>query len=231
MGMPATVADSTDSALALVQRTSLTRLMADAVENLILSGEMPPGTKLNEAAIAERFGVSRGPLREALRMLEESGLIRQEKNRGAFVREIDLDEAAGIYDVRAGLDATAGRLLAPIITPPQLAALRALADEMQEVARRDDGDRFHVLNLAFHDQMISYTGNRSLIEIYQRLVKQLALFRRRNLRVPMAIPQFADEHSAVVDCLASGDAAATAEALYRHAQGGKARMLQQRPVG
>jgi phosphonate utilization transcriptional regulator len=231
MVMPETLADSTDSALALVQRTSLTRLMADAVENLILTGEMSPGTKLNEAAIAERFGVSRGPLREALRMLEESGLIRQEKNRGAFVREIDLDEAAEIYDVRAGLDATAGRLLAPRITPEQVAALRALADEMQEVAGRNDVDRFHRLNLAFHDRLIGFADNRSLSEIYQRLVKQLALFRRRNLLVPQAIPLFADEHSAIVDCLAAGDATASGEALYRHAQGGKARMQQQRPIG
>ena len=94
--MSESVAEATDAALALVQRTSLTRLVADAVENLILTGALPPGSKLNEATVADRFGVSRGPMREAFRMLEEWGLIRQEKNRGAYVREIDLDEAAEI---------------------------------------------------------------------------------------------------------------------------------------
>ena len=83
-----------DSVLALVQRNSLTRLVGEALEKMILAGELPPGSKLNEVALAERLGVSRGPLREAFRTLEESGLIRQEKNRGAFVREIELAEAA-----------------------------------------------------------------------------------------------------------------------------------------
>ena len=79
--MPALLADPIDTALTLVQRTSLTRLAAESVEKLILSGELAPGVKLNEVTLADRLGVSRGPLREAFRMLEESGLIRQEKNR------------------------------------------------------------------------------------------------------------------------------------------------------
>lgn len=78
--------------------------------------------------------------------------------------------------------------------------------------------------------MIDYAVNRSPIEVYSRLVKQLALFRRRNLLVPRAIPRFADEHSAIVDCLAAGNVLASAEALYQHAMGGKARMLEQRFV-
>lgn len=228
--MSENLTESTDAALALVRRTSLTSLVADAVENLILSGELPPGSKLNEATIADRFAVSRGPLREAFGMLEECGLIRQEKNRGAYVRTIDLDEAAEIYDVRAGLDATAGRLLAMRITEEQIDALRALTDEMQEVVSREDVDRFHTLNLAFHERVIDFVGNRSLSKVYDRLVKQLALFRRRSLLLPRAIPRFADEHSAIVACLAGRNPVASAEALYLHAMGGKARMLEQRPT-
>ena len=143
-----------DSVLALVQRTSLTRLVGEALEKMILAGELPPGSKLNEVALAERLGVSRGPLREAFRTLEESGLIRQEKNRGAFVREIELSEAADIYEVRAGLDATAGRLLAERATPEQLAVLREFAAGMQRAAGVNDVDAFHALNLAFHDRIV-----------------------------------------------------------------------------
>ena len=223
--MSALPADLTDHALTLVQRTSLTRLVAESVEKLILSGELVPGAKLNEVTVAERLGVSRGPLREAFRLLEESGLIRQEKNRGAYVREIKLAEAADIYDVRAGLDATAGRLLASRITPGQLAALREMTGRMQKAAATEDIDGFHTLNLSFHDQIVEMTGNRPLAEIYRKLVKQLTLFRRRNLSAPMAIPHFADEHSAIVDLLAAGDAEGCAQALYAHAQGGRQRML------
>ena len=210
--------------LSLVQSTSLTRLVADSVEELILSGELAPGAKLNEVALAERFRVSRGPLREAFRLLEESGLIDQEKNRGVFVRVVELSEAAELYDVRAGLDATAGRLLAGRINVEQLSALRQLTDQMKSVDTRDV-EQFHILNLDFHDQIVAMTGNRTLSDTYRKLAKQLALFRKRNLMAPMAIPHFAQEHSAIVDLLEQRDALGCAEALYAHAQGGRQRML------
>ena len=213
------------SVLSLVQSTSLTRLVADSVEELILSGELAPGAKLNEVALAERFRVSRGPLREAFRLLEESGLIYQEKNRGAFVRVVELSEAAELYEVRAGLDATAGRLLAGRINAAQLSDLRQLTDQMKSVGDSDI-EQFHVLNLAFHDQIIAMTGNRKLTDTYRKLAKLLALFRKRNLMAPMAIPHFAQEHSAIVDRLEQRDALGCAEALYAHAQGGRQRMLQ-----
>jgi len=211
--------------LFLVQNTSLTRLVAESVEKFILSGELAPGVKLNEVALAERLRVSRGPLREAFRTLEESGLIHQEKNRGAFVRVIALEEAADIYDVRAGLDATAGRLLAKCITTEQLTKLRALTDDMLSVQAHEI-DRFHALNLAFHDQIVAMVGNQTLTDTYGKLVKQLTLFRKRNLLAPKAIPRFAEEHSAIVDLLEAGDATGCAQALFVHAQGGRLRMLQ-----
>ena len=213
-----------DNVLSMVQNTSLTRLVADSVEDLILSGELAPGVKLNEVALAERFRVSRGPLREAFRLLEESGLICQEKNRGAFVRVVELSEAAELYEVRAGLDATAGRLLAGRINAEQLSALRKVTDQMKTVDN-SDVEKFHILNLDFHDQIIAMTGNRTLTDTYRTLAKQLALFRKRNLMAPMAIPHFAQEHSAIVDMLEQRDAVGCAEALYAHAQGGRQRML------
>ncbi|MBX9937571.1 MAG: FCD domain-containing protein [Burkholderiaceae bacterium] len=215
---------SSGSVLSLVQSTSLTHLVADSVEELILLGELAPGAKLNEVALAERFGVSRGPLREAFRLLEESGLIYQEKNRGAFVRVVELREAAELYEVRAGLDATAGRLLAGCINAEQLSTLRQLTDQMKSV---DDSDveQFHILNLTFHDHIIAMTGNRTLTDTYRKLAKLLALFRKRNLMAPMAIPHFAQEHSTIVDMLEQRDALGCAESLYAHAQGGRQRML------
>lgn len=222
--MSSTLTHPAETTLALVQSTSLTRLVVESIEAMILGGTLPPGSKLNEMALAQRFGVSRGPLREALRMLEESGLIRQEKNRGAHVRKIGLAEAADIYDVRAGLDAVAGRLLAERITPGQLQALRRMTDAMRHV-KPGEVDRFHTLNLSFHDSLVDMAGNPVLTEQYRKLCKLLVLFRRRNLMAPMAIPQFAEEHSAIVDLLEAGDGPGAAEALYAHAQGGRQRMV------
>lgn len=213
------------SALELIQSTSVARLIAEAISEQVVQGTLPPGTRLNEVALAQQFGVSRGPLREAIRLLEDTGLLRQEKNRGAFVREIRLAEAADIYDVRAGLDALAGRLLCDRITEADIAALRKLTQRMKKL-RASDIDAFHQLNLSFHDTLVGMTGNATLLETYRKLTKQLVLFRRRNLSAPMAISNFAKEHSRIVDLLEQRDANACANALMQHALGGKARMLQ-----
>src|SRR5271169_6787142 len=91
-------------AIELLQSHSLTTLVQREVERMILAGDIASGDKLNEADIAARLGVSRGPVREAFRALEESGLVRTEKNRGVFVRVIAIEEADEIYEVRAALD-------------------------------------------------------------------------------------------------------------------------------
>jgi DNA-binding GntR family transcriptional regulator len=212
------------SALTLVQSSSLSHLVADSIEEMILGGKLRPGDRLNEVSLAQQFGISRGPLREALSMLEGSGLITQEKNRSAHVRQISLAEAADIYDVRAGLDAAAGRLLAERISDAQLQMLRDLTSAMHRV-EQNDIDRFHELNLRFHDTIVAMTGNAVLIDQYRKLCKLLVLFRRRNLMAPMAIPRFAEEHGAIIDFIAQRDGAGSAEALFAHAQGGKARMM------
>ncbi|MDO9439952.1 MAG: GntR family transcriptional regulator, partial [Beijerinckiaceae bacterium] len=92
---------STQSTIALLQTSSLTSVVQGELERMILSGELAPGAKLTEMTLAARLGVSRGPLREAFRMLEEAGLVRTEKNRGVFVRDIPIDEAVEIFDLRA----------------------------------------------------------------------------------------------------------------------------------
>src|SRR6266567_3991109 len=98
--------------IALVQSNSLPMLVQKELERMILAGDLAAGAKLNEAAVAELLGVSRGPIREAFRALEESGLVRLEKNRGVFVRQIAVEEADEIYELRAVLDEFAGKRVA-----------------------------------------------------------------------------------------------------------------------
>ncbi len=98
--------------ITLLQTSSLSSVVQSELERMILSGELPPGEKLTEVALATRLGVSRGPLREAFRMLEEAGLVRTEKNRGVFVRDLPVEEAIEIFDLRAAMDELVGRRLA-----------------------------------------------------------------------------------------------------------------------
>ena len=215
--------------IALLRSASLASAAQQEIERLILSGELPPGAKLTEAMLSERLGVSRGPIREAFRRLEETGLVRQEKNRGVFVRDIPLDEAAEIFDLRAVMDELAGRRLAQAITAEQSRALRGIVERMEQAARADDADAYHLLNLEFHDRLVEFAGNRKMATVYRRLVKELSLARRRNLSEQQALSHSVAEHRQILKVIASGDAAAAGRALYEHAEASKQRMLRNEP--
>jgi phosphonate utilization transcriptional regulator len=215
--------------IALLRSASLASAAQQEIERLILTGELAPGTKLTEAMLSERLGVSRGPLREAFRRLEEAGLLRQEKNRGVFVRDIALEEAAEIYDLRAVMDELAGRRLATQMTSEQERTLRGIVERMEQAARNDDADAYHLLNLEFHDRLVEFAGNRKMASIYRRLVKELALARWRNLSEEQALPHSAAEHRQILKVIASGDPEAAGRMLYEHAEQSKQRMLRNDP--
>jgi len=200
----------------LLRTASLSSAAQQEIERMILDGEIGPGSKLTEAWLSERLGVSRGPIREAFRMLEESGLVRQEKNRGVFVRDIPLEEALEIYDLRAAMDELVGRRLAETITPEQLKTARAIVERMDVAARAGDSDAYHLLNLDFHDALVGFTGNRKLAAVYRRLVKELALFRRRNLRDQQLLPHSAAEHRGILKAIASGDPEQAGRTMFDH---------------
>ena len=202
--------------IALLQSSSLTSLVGKEIERQILQGELAPGAKLIEATLAAQLGVSRGPVREAFRTLEEAGLVRQEKNRGVFVRDIPLDEAMEIYDLRAMMDEAVGRQLASTISAEQLKTVRGMVDAMERAVKSGQADQYHLLNLEFHDKLVEFTGNRKLTAIYRRLINELSLFRRLNLADAKLLPISASEHRAIVKAIASGDPAAAAKAMRDH---------------
>ncbi len=211
--------------IALLRENSLASVAQQEIERLVLDGTIAPGAKLTEAWLSERLGVSRGPIREAFRMLEEAGLVRQEKNRGVFVRDIPDDEAAEIYDLRAAMDELTGRRLAETITPAQLKAMRAIVDQMEQAVKSDDADAYHRLNLEFHDRLVEFAGNRKMAALYRKLVKELALFRRRNLADSGVLPHSAAEHRAILKTIAAGDAELAGRAMYDHVMESKLRAL------
>jgi phosphonate utilization transcriptional regulator len=211
--------------IALLRSASLSTAAQQEIERMILEGEIPAGAKLTEAWLCERLGVSRGPIREAFRMLEEAGLVRQEKNRGVFVRDIPLEEALEIYDLRAAMDELIGRRLAESITPEQLRQAKAIVEQMDIAARAGNADAYHLLNLQFHDALVGFVGNRKLAAVYRKLVKELALFRRRNLRDQKLLPHSAAEHRAILKAIASGDGEQAARAMYDHVIESKERTL------
>ena len=210
----------------LLQSHSLPTLVQRELERMILAGDLPAGAKLNEATIADLLGVSRGPVREAFRALEESGLVRLEKNRGVFVRQIDVREADEIYELRAVLDEFVGRRVTQTAKDSDIRDLRALVDRMDKAAAKNDLDAYHQVNLAFHDRLVQLTGNAKLLFTYRRLVNELHLYRRTALAQAGAVPLSSHQHHDIVEKIAARQPAAAGRALFEHVIGSRERMHQ-----
>jgi DNA-binding GntR family transcriptional regulator len=164
-------------------------------------------------------------VREALRSLEEAGLVRSVPNQGVFVREIALQEALDLYDIRIGLARQAGRLLASRVTRAHVRELEALYAQMEEARAREDADAYHELNLRFHSTLMACTGNRHLCSMDEAIKKQLHLFLRRGIMGPAQLRVSSEDHRAILDSIAAGDPERTADAYERHSISGKQRML------
>jgi len=212
--------------IALLQSSSLTSVVQQEIERAILQGEYEPGSKLIEASLAEKMGVSRGPVREAFRMLEEAGLVRNEKNRGVFVRDIPMGEAVEIFDLRAAMDELVGRKLATSITTAQLKEVKALVDGMEKAVKANDARTYHMLNLKFHDRLVEMAGNSKLTGFYRKLIKELSLFRRLNLADGWLLPISASEHRQIIKAIASGDPQAAGKAMFDHVMDSKKRTIE-----
>lgn len=218
------MSETTPTALQLVQSNSLPALVHAEIEQLILRGELAIGQRVTETELATRFGTSRGPIREALRTLEECRLVRSEKHRGVFVREISVAEADEIYDVREALDQLIGQRVAERATLKQLQELEAAVADMDQATCTQDVKRYHALNLKFHDMLVDFAGNARLTESYRLLTKELLLFRLRGLQDGGGFAVSNTEHRAVVAAIAARDGARAGHLLRQHAADSRARM-------
>lgn len=206
----------TELALRIRRTESLTSLVRRELERMIERGELKAGERLNENALALKLGVSRGPVREACRGLEQSGLVHVVVNRGVFVREISNREAAELYDIRANLYGLAGRLLAGRIEADQVTALRGLIEEMEAAAGRGELNLFYPLNLRFHEAIVRYSDNGRLLALCASVHREMHLFRRRTLDMPGRMKISNAEHRAILAALEARDAALAARVLEEH---------------
>lgn len=195
------------------------------IERMILGGELKMGERVNELEIAAQLNISRGPVREACRSLAQAGLLEIRVNRGFFVRKLELKQVVDLYDLRAGLMRLAGQLVAQHITDARLDDIKRKVDEMDEVGRLGDFERYLELNVGFHAALVEATGNRRLVELYQGLVKEIGLFQRGGLVSNSAMELSNREHRAIIEAIASRDGARAAAAMEHHILQGKERFL------
>jgi DNA-binding GntR family transcriptional regulator len=203
--------------------------LADSVEAeleaMIARGELKPGEHINELALARRLGVSRGPVRDAARALERTGLVTVILNRGAFVRELELDEALAIYDLNALLLGYAAGRLATAITASQAKELQDFVGDMEVAAREVRKDDFFDLNVRFHKRQLAFGGNAPVEAVYLDHTRKLLLLRRRSFDQAPHMLDANAEHRAMLEAVLAGDAERARQLGERHGRSGRARLL------
>lgn len=199
------------------------------LEAMIIEGGLGPGDRINEKSFADQRGVSRGPIREACRRLEEAGLVEFKVNRGFFVRVLDLKDVLEIYDVRAALFSHAGRMLARRITTEQLEELADLHTQMEAAIENGEADAFYTLNRRFHSRIMTFTRNKHLADIYEGLDRELHIWRKRALILDGNVRASSAEHGLILDVLRNGNPTRIAQVLRDHSLAGRNRLLRTMP--
>lgn len=215
--------ESAHEAIALRRAQSLTDIIRNELERLIVNGEMKPGERLNEQGLAQRYGVSRGPVREAMRALERAQLVSFRLNQGFFVREVSAEEIAEIYDIRAIVYGFISARLAQDVSSAELAVLDNCIRRMDEAIAANDTVEYYRLNLEFHDESIRFARHGCAEQTYQALIKETHLSRKRALGAPGRMKESNDEHKAWLAAIKAGDVDRARRLGEEHALAGRRR--------
>ena len=190
--------------------------IAEQLQELIFAGEFIDGERLDENSLAEKFGVSRTPLREALKILGVSGVVNQIPNRGVFVCQPGPIELVEMFEVMSELEAFCGRLASRRITNEALEELQVVHQQCKEAKDNNDPDGYYGHNERFHQIIYQQSGNSFLAEETMRLQKRLQPFRRIQLRYRGRIGQSLEEHEKIVQALRVGDTQMVESAIRDH---------------
>jgi DNA-binding GntR family transcriptional regulator len=192
----------------------------DALEGLIIYGGLSPGQHLVESDLAQRLGVSRIPVREALQLLHRDGWVDLRPRQGAFVHQPTAREADEVFSVRTLLEVESTRLAAANATDESVRRLAEIVETGVEALRVADERELVKLNSTFHGEITDIAGNQVLAEILHRLDKRIRWY-----FAPVAIARGADswtEHKAIVAAIGARDTDAAAAAMRRHAEATRA---------
>jgi DNA-binding GntR family transcriptional regulator len=190
--------------------------LADDLAEAILSGEFAPGSRLDEQHLAQRYSVSRTPVREALRQLATTGLIEMRPRRSAVVARVTPAQLEELFVAMGELEATCARLAALSMGPTERRGLQALHDQMKEIAARNDPVEFADANHALHGMIYKGAHNAILAETAVSIRRRLAPFRRAQFHLEGRLPRSLAEHDAVVSAIVRGDAPAAHAAMLHH---------------
>jgi DNA-binding GntR family transcriptional regulator len=209
-----TSAGTVDGQLGLLNRVSLRDQVVEVLRNMVVSGALASGDRLNEAELAARLGISRGPLREAIQRLGAEGFVEFQQNRGAFVRTITLDDARHMYEVREIIEVKAAMLAASRATDAGIARLGDLMRSVEAVLGDDSGP--YPVEFDLHELVLELSGNPYLQRVGIDLQNQVRLARIKSGSSPERARQALIEHQLIIAAIANRDPDAAAQAMADH---------------
>ena len=190
--------------------------LRESIEEDIATGKLLPGTRLDEVELATRFGVSRTPIREALRLLLGEGLVETRPHRGAVVAQVTPQRLIEMFEVMAELEAMCARLAARRVSDEELAELEAAHEACRGSAAARDADAYFYANERFHYAIYAASHNTFLFEQAASLQRKLRPYRRLQLRVRNRPQRSFEEHQAILDALRAGDAEHAVQTIRSH---------------
>ncbi len=190
--------------------------MVRAMADMIVTGALSPGEKLDEISLAARFDVSRTPVREALRELGAMGLVDREPNRSAIVANVTEAYLHSMFEAMSELEAICARLSAERMTIDERRALEFSHRSSARLVHAGANDEYAVHNTEFHSRLYRGAHNDHIFELVTQTRARLAPFRRAQFRLPGRLAKSYDEHDVIVTAIMRGDAAAAGQAAYSH---------------
>ena len=199
-----------------VPRSTRADDLAEQIADAIIAGDYLPGARLDEQGLADRFGVSRTPVREALRLLGSTGLIDLRPRRGAIVATMTSSQIVELFVAMGEIEATCARLSAISMTPIERRRLEMLHAAMGDMARNGATEAYVSANINFHTSIYVGSHNQVLTDFAAGLRRRLQPFRRAQFRAPGRVVASHAEHDEVVQAILRGDALHAHTSMLRH---------------
>ncbi len=190
--------------------------IAEALRDAIIAGTLEPGSRVNESEIAARYRISRSPVREALRLLQQEGLVAMEPRRGAFVKRLTPQEVVDVYDVKSMLEGRATALATRRMAAADLERLAACVARMEREVAAGDMTAYAESTRQFHEVIVRGSGNATLASIYQGLERKIHWLRTLSLSRPGRVEVSLADHRAILDAMRRRDAAHAEAIAHAH---------------
>ena len=201
-------------------------LVLEALREAILNGTLKPRERLMEIQLAEELGVSRTPVREALRKLELEGFIVMVPRKGAYVADLSIKDIADVFEIRIALEGLAAALAAERITDEELEAMEKHLVEKAEAIKKNDMVKLVEVDTKFHEALYGASRNDRLITIINNLREQIQRFRTSSLAMPGRMQQSLEEHRSIVEAIQSRDIALARQTAQEHIENAESWMIE-----